>query len=170
MVYEGERSMKIDLSQVLYNDNEIVINDTFTFDSSYYEKTDIRFLSDIKVVGSICLLEDETYSLRLNIKGSMTLPCAITLNDVDYPFNIEVDEIIDQNDEENEEYLKIINNTIDIMPIIWQNIVVEIPLKVVSSNLDNTTLEGDGWKLLTEEEKTKELDPRLDKLRDLLDN
>jgi uncharacterized protein len=56
------------------------------------------------------------------------------------------------------------------MPIIWQNIVVEIPMKVVSPNLDNTKLKGDGWELLTEEEKMSEIDPRLEKLKDLLDD
>jgi uncharacterized protein len=56
------------------------------------------------------------------------------------------------------------------MPIIWQNIVVEIPMRVISPNLSNVKLEGDGWKLLTEDEENDELDPRLDKLRDLLDD
>ena len=73
-----------------------------------------------------------------------------------------------ENVDNNEEYIKIINNSIDIMPIIWQNIVVEIPIKVVSPNLDDVKLEGDGWKLLKEEELNDEVDPRLEKLKDLL--
>jgi len=163
--------MKIDLSNISYNDSSnAIIDDVIKFDKEYYQNTDIRSLSDIKVTGSIDSNGDKTYDVKLNISGQMILPCAITLADVEYPFNIEIDEIIDPNDEESEDYLKIINNTLDIMPIIWQNIVVEIPMKVVSPNLDNAKLEGDGWKLLTEEEKMKELDPRFDKLRDLLDD
>lgn len=163
--------MKIDLSKITYNDSSrVAIDEMVSFDEEYYKNTEIRSLSEVKVTGSVAASGDDTYELKLNISGEMILPCAITLVDVNYPFNIEIDEIIDPNDEENEDYSKIINNTLDIMPIIWQNIVVEIPMKVVSPNLENAKLEGDGWKLLTEEEKMKELDPRLDKLRDLLDD
>ena len=163
--------LKIDVSQMSYDeDNEILIEDSVTFDKNIFEGTDIRALSEVKVKGKISLEEGPTYSVILNAVGEMTLPCSISLEDVIYPFNIEIGEIIDPNDEESEDYLKIIDNTIDIMPIIWQNIVVEIPMKVVSPDLANVKLEGDGWKLLTEEEKMKELDPRFDKLRDLLDD
>lgn len=161
--------MKIDLSKVTYDDN-VLIDEIVKLDPVYYENTDVRKLSDVKVTGSIDQNEDATYSLNINVIGEMILPCSISLVDVEYPFNIEINEIIDINDEESEDYLKIIDNTIDIMPIVWQNIVVEIPLRVVSPNLGDTKLEGDGWKLLTEEEKMKELDPRFDKLRDLLDD
>lgn len=163
--------MKIDLSQINYNDDSnVLIKETITLDKTYYEDTEIISLSDVMVIGSISLVGPGTYSLSLNITGEMILPCSITLDDVIYPFNIQIDEILDAQDDKCEDYLKIIENTIDIMPIIWQNIVVEIPMKVVSPNLDNAKLEGDGWKLLTEEEKMKELDPRLQKLRDLLDD
>jgi uncharacterized protein len=162
--------MLIDLSPLSINDNnKIDVNDTIVIDEEYYKNTDIRKLSEIKVNGSI--RDDEnSYALDLDIKGVMILPCSITLVDVKYPFDIEINEIIDKNDSDYEDYLKIINNTLDIMPIIWQNIVVEIPMKVVSPNLDNTKLKGDGWELLTEEEKISEIDPRLEKLKDLLDD
>ena len=38
----------------------------------------------------------------------------------------------------------------------WQNILVEVPLKVVSDENRNLTMEGDGWRLVTEEELEKE--------------
>lgn len=163
--------MKIDLSQISYNDNnELLIDDIISFEHTYFDNVGIRKMSDTKVNGRISLESDGTYSLELNVTGEMILPCSISLVDVNYPFDIKISEIIDPNDEESEDYLKIIDNTIDIMPIIWQNIVVEIPMKVVSPNLDTSKLEGDGWKLLTEEEQKSELDPRLAKLKDLLDD
>jgi uncharacterized protein len=167
----GVIALIIDVSQMSYDsDNEILVDEVINFDKSVFEGTDIRELNDVKVKGKISMEEDSTYSIALNVVGQMILPCSISLKDVKYPFNIEIAEIIDPNDEESEDYLKIIDNSIDIMPIIWQNIVVEIPMKVVSPDLTDVKLEGDGWKLLNEEEKMKELDPRFDKLRDLLDD
>lgn len=162
--------MKIDLSKVTYNENDQLIDEIITFNEEDYKDMEIRSLSEVKVNGSIVRNTNGTFNLKLKVTGEMILPCSITLVDVKHPFDIEIDEIIDFNSEECDDYLKIIDNTIDIMPIIWQNIVVEIPLKVVRPDLDNIKLEGDGWKLLNEEEKMKELDPRLAKLKDLLDD
>ena len=50
-----------------------------------------------------------------------------------------------------EEYVKIMQNNIDIISIIWQNIVLEIPLRVVSEDIDDSLTSGDGWKLIREE-------------------
>lgn len=160
--------MKIDLLKVKYSGSNN-IDETITIDQSYYKNTSINDLSKIRVVGDIDYNDDDTFNLGLTVSGEMTLPCNITLEDVVYPFIIEITEIIDQTNNKNEDYIKIINNILDIMPIIWQNIVVEIPLRVVSPKAKNVKLEGNGWKLLNEEEIKSELDPRLSKLKDLLD-
>ena len=66
--------------------------------------------------------------------------------------------------------MKILNNSIDLLPIIWQNILVEVPIRVVSPDIEEENIYGDGWKFITtEEEEDKEIDPRLSKLKDLLD-
>ena len=60
-------------------------------------------------------------------------------------------------------------NSIDILPIIWENILMEIPMRVVSeeANDSNITMEGEGWKFVTEEEeKTSPLSELLDYLDD----
>lgn len=160
--------MKIDLLKVKYDGNKN-IDETIIINQSYYKDTSIRDLSEIRVIGDINYNEDDTYNLSLAISGKMTLPCNITLEDVVHPFTIEITEIINQYDKKNEDYVKIINNMLDIMPIIWQNIVVEIPLRVISPKAKNVKLEGNGWKLLNEEDIISELDPRLSKLKDLLD-
>ena len=43
---------------------------------------------------------------------------------------------------------------------------MEIPIRVVGDKNQNLRMEGDGWKLITEEEK--KLNPELQKLKDLL--
>ena len=52
----------------------------------------------------------------------------------------------------NDNNLKIVQNTLDITEFLWQNILVEIPLKVVSEKNQNLKLEGNGWRLITEED------------------
>lgn len=159
--------MKIDLSEI--KNNEIVIDNVLTLDKSYYDNTEIRSLSPIKVSGSISY-NDDIYTIELTLKGEMILPCAVSLEDVVYPFDIEILETIGEGNTENEDYLEIIDNSIDIMPIIWQNIVVEIPMRITCPKCENVKMEGEGWRLLSEEEKKMESDSRLDKLRDLLDD
>ena len=131
--------------------NELNYSDTITIDKSMYENTDIRNLSDVKVNAHIKRVTDSSYNMSLIIDGVMTLPCSVTLKDVLYPFHIETEVKIsnDDDDENLEEYVKIIQNSIDILPIIWQNIALEIPLKVVSDDVSDTPTSGDGWKLVS---------------------
>ena len=113
--------------------------------------------------------EGESFDVSLNIKCDLTLICSISLKDVKYPVDINIDEIIGENGENLEEFDKIINNSIDLLPIIWQNILMEIPMKVVSPDVKEENVYGDGWKFITnEEEEDKEIDPRLSKLKDFL--
>jgi uncharacterized protein len=67
-----------------------------------------------------------------------------------------------------EDFDKIINNSIDLVPIIWQNILLEVPIRVVSPDIKEENIYGDGWKFITKEEEVKEIDPRLSKLKDFL--
>ena len=129
--------------------NELNYSDTITIDKSMYENTDIRNLSDVKVNAHIKRVTDSSYNMSLIIDGVMTLPCSVTLKDVLYPFHIETEVKISNDDENLEEYVKIIQNSIDILPIIWQNIALEIPLKVVSDDVSDTPTSGDCWKLVS---------------------
>ena len=129
--------------------NELNYSDTITIDKSMYENTDLRNLSDVKVNAHIKRVTDSSYNMSLIIDGVMTLPCSVTLKDVLYPFHIETEVKISNDDENLEEYVKIIQNSIDILPIIWQNIALEIPLKVVSDDVSDTPTSGDGWKLVS---------------------
>ena len=132
--------------------NELNYSDTITIDKSMYENTDIRNLSDAKVNAHIKRVTDSSYNMSLIIDGVMTLPCSVTLKDVLYPFHIETEVKISNDDENLEEYVKIIQNNIDIISIIWQNIVLEIPLRVVSEDANNSPVSGEGWKLIREDE------------------
>ena len=132
--------------------NEFLYKNTIVLDETLYKNTDIRKLSPVEVSADIKRITDTSYKMSLEIKGEMTLPCSITLNDVIYPFNIKTEVKLSNEDEEDEEYVKIIQNNIDIISIIWQNIVLEIPLRVVSEDANNSPVSGEGWKLIREDE------------------
>ena len=157
--------MIIDLSKLLYNQiDEIVINEEIDIPKEYLND-DIRDISKVKVSGNITN-DGYMISLNLNIKCVLTLICSISLKDVKYEIDTDIEEEIS---EENDENMKILNNSIDLLPIIWQNILMEIPIKVVSPDIEEKNIYGDGWKFITDEEEDKEIDPRLSKLKDFLD-
>ena len=89
--------------------------------------------------------------MNIEIKGEMILPCSITLKDVKYPFNIKNEVKLSNDEELDDEYVKITQNSIDIIPIIWQNILLEIPLRVVSEDISDSVTSGDGWKFIRSE-------------------
>ena len=159
--------MNINLSKLLNHQvDEIVIDEIINMPKEYLND-DIKDISEVKVKGNITN-NDYLIELNLNISCNLTLICSISLKDVDFPVNINVNEELSE--EDSEEFNKILNNSIDLLPIIWQNILMEIPMKVVSPDVKEENVYGDGWKFITnEEEEDKEIDPRLSKLKDLLD-
>ena len=157
--------MNIDLSKLLYNQvDEIVINEEIDIPKEYLNN-DIKDISKVSVNGSITN-DGYMLSLNLNIKCILTLICSISLKDVKYEINTDIEEEIS---EDNDENMKILNNSIDLLPIIWQNILMEIPIKVLSPDIEEKNIYGDGWKFITNEEEDEEIDPRLSKLKDFLD-
>ena len=153
--------MKIDLTKMIYNKlYKLPINEELIISDEDLKGTEIKSISPVKVEGYVYDNEDEM-SLEINVSGEMILTCARTLKDVNYPFNIEINENIGEN---NDNSLEIIQNTLEIFPIIWQYILVEIPLKVLHPDAKEESQEGDGWRLITEDEKKEVIDPRLAKL------
>ena len=144
--------MLLDLTKLQNRkENELIFNEVISLDEELYKETGIRSLSPLDVSINIHRVTDSDYSMDLNIKGTMILPCSVTLKDVNYPFEVKTELKVSNNDENDEEYVKIMQNNIDIIPIIWQNIVLEIPLRVVSEDISDSPVEGDGWKLIRED-------------------
>ncbi len=155
----------------LKNDLErfIPIEEEYSFSKEQLKGTDVISLDNMKVVGEITKDAIDNIYLNVDVSGTLVLPCAITLKPVDYPFNIKIEGNIDELVEENEKSVKKDENTLDILPIIWENILMEIPMRVVSKGAEEelSNLEGNGWKVITEEDNG-EINPELAKLKDLL--
>lgn len=155
--------MNIDLS-LLHSktEEEIDISNTYTIPKEYYENTDVIDLSIIKVVGTIFEkdneFEDTTDYIECKIEGNMTIKDSISLEPINYPFSIEYDDFIEEN-------CKINENTLDIFQFLWENIVLEVPLRF-SEVKDLSKFHGDGWKLVSEEEHISSNNPFSELLKD----
>ncbi len=161
--------MIIDLTRLKNGiDEYIEVDELVPFEQEYAQNTELIDLKNTMVKGT--LYKDSTEQIILNIvlKGVMVLPCSITLKPVDYSFECSIhgsmEELYQEIDKNDKKY----ENSIDILPILWENILMEMPMKVVSDDLSDAKTEGEGWKLITEKEDTY-INPELEKLKDLLD-
>lgn len=162
--------MKYDLIRL--NNNivkSIPVCETYSFSPEELEGTDVLKLDNVKIDGEIYKNSLDNIELSVSVEGVMQLPCAITLKPVDYPFNIEISGELEELMVEMPENTTNFQNTIDILPIIWENILMEIPMRVVSEEAkdSNIKMEGDGWKFVTEEEE--HISP-LSELLDMIDD
>lgn len=162
--------MEFDIIRLNNNIERIIsINETYSFTLDELKGTDLLKLDDVKVEGELFKNSLGNIELNVDVEGVMVLPCALTLKPVDYPFAItisgEIEELMENFDENRRNF----KNTIDILPIIWENILMEIPMRVVSEEARNKdmNMSGDGWKFVTEEEETKS---PLSELMDMLDD
>ena len=137
--------MQIDLTKLLnsYIDN-IEINSEINIPTSLLESSLITELKNVNLNGDITLNEDDNLSLTGELSGIMILKDDITLEPVEYRFDTKIEEILEKS-----------KNILDITDILWQNILVEIPSKVRSTDED-INLEGNGWRVISEEQFMKE--------------
>jgi len=146
--------MNIDITKLKSGyQNYADIDFTYSFSEEELKGTDLIRLNDVKVNGILETSYDD-YHIDVEVKGVMVLPCAITLEEVIHPFSFKIDENLENFFENEEKKCKTCENTIDILPIIWENILMEIPMKVVSENAKDIHMEGEGWKLITEDEQS----------------
>ena len=155
-------NVNIDLSKV--DENGIIIDDIVSFGEEYIKNTAIQKLDNVKVQGRAYYSVTNEIVFDCKVQGTFVLLDAIDLEPIDYPFSIEISEVLSENASEiNKNELK----KLDIMDILWQNIVLEVPISVRRDPDKKYKLEGEGWELVDEERK--KVDPRLAPLLELLD-
>ena len=158
--------MNIDITRLKSGiDHQIQIDEEISFDQEKLKNTDILSLDNVKVFGSVFSNHSNSYDIDLSVSGIMILPSSLTLKPVEHLFEIKIEGNVEELLAEMNETSKKIQNTIDILPIIWENILMEIPMRIVSDESEKP-LEGEGWRLITEQEGN--VNPELQKLKDLL--
>ena len=129
--------MKIDLRK-LYSLASVDVDGTITFPEEKLKSAGIIRLEDVSVHGKAIINYEDDIELDLDLSGKMYLPCAISLEEVEVPFATKIEEIIGENNINNNFYL-------DLSDILWENIVLEIPIKVVKEGVQLETSSGKGW-------------------------
>lgn len=158
-------------------------NEPFTFDDHVDVSELENMNNDIRRIGSVhvfgqCVLQGEQLVFSFTIKGEMILPCARTLVDVPYPFEVKEEEVFTLSEYYGEEEAEneihpIDGEVLDFNPYIKENILLEIPFRVFSNDeeaIKNAPVSGEGWDFISEESKEESVDPRLKKLESLFNH
>lgn len=141
--------------------DKVELNQSVNIPEEYYNNTDIKDLKDVKLVGNIStdVNEIDVITLDANLSGIMILEDSIGLELVEYPFLCKIEEKIECF---QENYSK----SLDINEILWQNIILEVPLKFTCvENFDE--YQGDGWKLISED-SVKNINNPFNELKDMI--
>ena len=142
--------MIIDLNELNYK-KQINIDADVNFEQLI---NTIKKVNNAHFKGLIFINAADELKLEGDLKATLVLYDAVDLSDYDYPIDINIDEILD---------LK--QKTLDINEILWENIVLEVPIRVTKH--DSSNLKGEGWEVKNEKSKDNEIDPRLEKLQEL---
>ncbi|MDT2829144.1 MAG: YceD family protein [Enterococcus viikkiensis] len=142
---------------------------------------EILAVAPVTVEGLLSVGKNE-YILHYQLKTIVTVPSARSLEPVDLPLDLSVDEVFmtreqwsSLEDERDEEILVIDNDTIDLTDSIEDNILLAIPLQVFSDEEKQASSlpKGNDWEVVSEEEyfqkkeSAETIDPRLAKLSEL---
>lgn len=142
----------------------VELDEDINFPPEYYASTSIKRLENFHVKGNIKYNLSDEVAINLHVTGDMILIDAITLEEVKYPIDLNINEILDDLAEENGQYFEKNKNILDKLEFLWENIVLEVPISFTKASGKN--LKGDGWELNKDSDE-EEIDPRLAKLNDL---
>lgn len=139
--------------------NTIDINSEVVIPNDRFSNTEILDLKNLKLQGSIVRNSSDIITLKADLSGIMVLEDSISLEPIDHQFSCQIEEEFEENDENLE-------NILDITDILWQNIVLEVPLKLTNVE-DFNEYQGDGWKLVSED-SIKNTNNPFSELRDMM--
>ena len=157
--------MFINLNKI--NEKGIIIDQEVKFEEDIYKNNLILGIEDAYVKGKIYYSTSKEVIFDGNIKGNMLLNDSNTNEIVKYPFKCEINEILSEDNSFSENLRTKEQNSLDLKEVLWENIVLEVPLSFSLVDKPNVT-KGEGWELINEDKKKE--DPRLQGFKDLLNN
>lgn len=165
--------LKWSKNEFLNSQNEtITFDEEITFDHQIFSKINhLRGLHDVEVSGEIHYdTHSDLATCNFEVEGVMIVPCSITNEDVEYPFCTSDSQVFAFHKvNKDEDIVETKKDIVELMPVIFQHIILEIPLKVTKEGIKEYP-KGNGWEVVSEidfkNQKEKEIDPRLAKLRE----
>ena len=168
--------LKWTLSQLQkYRNKEFLIDDTIRVDEIKEDDPTIRFVSPMHITGRGDI-DSTKVTFHLKIEGYLIIPCSRTLVDVKLPINVETTETFLLHDSlfqtEEEEVHQVKGEVIDLMPIIREILILEIPMQIFCEDVesdDAAPQSGKDWEVVLEEAESTKIDPRLAGLANFFD-
>ena len=134
--------MKLDLRK-LYAFKKLEIDTDLDLSKVDYQKLKIRKINRMHVKGLVKVNYEDNIELDLDIDGEIVMPCAITLEDVLVPINTHIEEEILENTLKDDFYL-------DLLDILWENVILEVPIRVTKEGAKLESQKGNGWEIVSE--------------------
>lgn len=101
--------------------------------------SEVRDISPVKVTGRADLGSSKAV-FHLTLSGTLILPCARTLVDVPFPFEIHTTETFllkpNADFEMEEDVHHVQEDIVDLIPVIKENILLEVPMQVFSDSVE----------------------------------
>lgn len=156
--------MRIELNKIPTKGLEV---DTDIYlDKELYKNADLLDLKKLHIIGNISYDFENNLVIDLKVNGTFLLEDSLTLEPISYEFTCDVQEKIEDISSTCGSFYQKSKNILDISEILWENIVLEIPISATNATSDKMKLQGEGWELKNED--VKKIDPRLAKLTELL--
>ncbi len=159
--------LKWTLSQLQkYRNKDFLIDETIRVDEIKQDDPTIREVSPMHITGRGDI-DSTKVTFHLKIEGHLILPCSRTLVDVKLPINVETTEtFLFQGSvyETEEETYQVKGDVIDVMPIIREILLLEVPMQVFCEDVESEEAapqSGKDWEVIHEEDQSKKIDPRL---------
>lgn len=171
-----------------YSSNRpLEINETINVQQQLLQRFPDQVLdaSEFKISG-VAFTDKGDVVTSLHVEGTLTVPSTRSLRPVDLPVEFQMDEIYvnskaaeQRYDDEEAVFMVNEDGKIDIDNAVAENIVLQIPMIVLSSDeiAGNEEMpKGNGWEVLSSEEfqkrqeDTNKVDPRLAKLSQFFDD
>jgi uncharacterized protein len=149
-----------------YRNKDFNLDETILVDEIKQVDPTIREVSPMHITGRGDI-DSTKVTFHLNIEGHLILPCSRTLVDVKLPINVDTTEtFLLQGSvyETEEETYQVKGDVIDLMPIIREILLLEVPMQVFCDDVDSDEAapqSGKDWEVISEEEQSKKIDPRL---------
>ncbi|QUH20871.1 YceD family protein [Alkaliphilus sp. B6464] len=177
------RAMKLDIDSIKKGDkNALDLNFALDLNTIDYYGDIIDIISPVDANGKLYVIDDRLY-MNLEIKTHMQVNCSRCLESFTYPFKSSINaEFVhenlstDQTDESDEDIIYYQESTIDLDELIKENIIMNIPMKLVCDKSCQGLCSNCGIKLKDKscdcshtQSIDEDVDPRLAKLKELLE-
>ena len=101
------------------------------FSSEAEQVEDIQNIGIALVEGTISRVDDDIFRCTYHLKVELVLSCSLTLEPVNYLMDFEQEDLIGYANADYDDVVEISGNTIDLNAIVWDNIIVNIPIRIV---------------------------------------